>query len=356
MKVLVIDDSVVFRTAIKNALLSSSEVNDVRVANNGQIALQYLKTETYDAITVDLEMPVMDGIETIKEIRKQNTEIPIIIFSAQNINAANKTLKALELGADDFVQKVEGDGDIKSGLEMIEKELVPKLKAILERKNKSGNELIKSSLASSEQTTNAAASKNYLIGPKPGVIVIGSSTGGPDALKYIFKNLQKGIKTPILIVQHMPPVFSKQLAISLNEFTDLAVKEAQDGDVILPGNCYLAPGDFHMKVIEGDNNQLSIKLDQSEKVCFVRPSIDVTLNSLVDCYRGIIGSFILTGMGNDGNQSTKRVRIKGGFVVIQDEASSVVWGMPKTIYESQHYTDMLSLEQIPDIINRVAKY
>ena len=356
MKVLVVDDSVVFRTAIKSALLSSGEINDVRVANNGQIALQYLKNDSFDAVTIDLEMPVMDGIQTISEIRKFNKEIPIIIFSAQNLNSANKTLKALEMGADDFVQKIEGNGDINSSLEMIEKELVPKFKALLDRKNKKSSDLVVSSKVIQSSVEINATSKQYLSGPKPGVILIGSSTGGPDALKYIFKNLQKGIKTPILLVQHMPPVFSKQLAITLNEFTDLKVEEAQDGSLILPGHCYVAPGDYHMKVIKKENDQLYLKLDQSEKVCFVRPSIDVTLDSLIDNYNGLVGSFILTGMGNDGCNSTKRVRIKGGFVVIQDEATSVVWGMPKAIYDSKHFSDMLSLEEIPEIINKVAKY
>lgn len=355
MKVLVIDDSVVFRTAIKSALLSSGEVKDVRVANNGQIALQYLKNDSFDAITIDLEMPVMDGIETIKEVRKNNKEIPIIIFSAQNLNAASKTLKALEMGANDFVQKVEGDGNINSSLEMIEKELVPKFKALLERKNKKTSDLLRSN-QTVDSSYSAAISKDYLSGPKPGIIVIGSSTGGPDALKYIFKRLNKGIKTPILLVQHMPPVFSKQLAITLNDFTDLKVEEAQEGALVLPGHCYLAPGDFHMRVFKNEQNQLYLGLDQSEKVCFVRPSIDVTIDTLIDNYSGLIGSFILTGMGTDGHNSTKRVRIKGGFVVIQDEASSVVWGMPKAIYDSKHFNDMLSLEEIPEIINKVAKY
>lgn len=351
MKVLVVDDSVVFRTAIKSALLSSGEVKDVRVANNGQIALQYLKTDTFDAITIDLEMPVMDGIETIEEIRKTNKDIPIIIFSAQNLSAANRTLKALEMGANDFVQKVEGDGDINSSLEMIERELVPKFKALLERKSRHHSDLV---ISSNSNTNSGAESKDYLTGPKPGVIVIGSSTGGPDALKTVFKKLRKDIKTPILIVQHMPPVFSKQLAITLNDYTDMNVKEAVDGEAILPGNCYVAPGDFHMKVIKKDE-KLYLKLDQSEKVCFVRPSVDVTVDSLIDSYSGLVGCFILTGMGFDGCNSTKRVRIKGGFVVIQDEASSIVWGMPKAIYDSKHFNDMLSLDEIPEVINKITK-
>jgi two-component system chemotaxis response regulator CheB len=285
-------------------------------------------------------------VETIKAIREFNRDIPIIIFSAQNINAANKTLKALEMGANDFVQKIEGSGDLNENLRMIESELVPKFKAFINKLRSTKNKL-----ESESPTPTIRKSTRYRADFNPDLICIGSSTGGPETLKTIFKELKPNINKPFLLVQHMPPIFTTQLASALDKCSELSVSEAKDGDILKAGHCYIAPGDFHMSLIK-KNNQYTIQLDKTEKVCYVRPAVDVMLNSVVDNFQGKVASFILTGMGNDGANGCKYLKEKNkGIVVIQDEDSCVVFGMPKAIYDLEIYDDMAPLSEISGIIN-----
>lgn len=354
MKVLVVDDSVVFRTAIKTSLAGSSEVTEVKAASNGKIAIDMLKQENFDAMTLDLEMPVMDGVETIKEIRKFDNNLPIIIFSAQNLNSANKTLKALEMGANDFVQKIESGGDLNESLKMIQSELVPKFKVFIERiKLRHRREIVKQSVEVAPAPLPVGPKTRYKEDPKPSLICIGSSTGGPETLKKIFKELKSGINTPMLLVQHMPPVFTTQLAKALNDISSVTVSEAKDGDVLKPGHCYLAPGDYHMELIDNEG-QYTIRLNQNEKVCYVRPAVDVTLKSVSENFKSRVATFILTGMGNDGADGCCELKkLSKGPVIIQEEESCVVFGMPKAIFDLGIYDDMVDINGLANVINEL---
>ena len=350
MKVLIVDDSIVFRTAIKNALLGSGDVREVDVASNGKIATEKLKQKAFDGITLDLEMPVMDGIETIKEIRSFDKNIPIIIFSAQNINAANKTIKALEMGANDFVQKIQESSDLETNLKNIQDELVPRFSALLNKMrapavNPTSDAVIPTTPTSSGNLDTRVV-KPF---SKANLICIGSSTGGPDFLMRLFSKIGK-LSVPVLITQHMPPIFTAQLAKTLNELSPNTVVEAKDGDIIEPGTVYLAPGDYHMlmKPFEGGHK---ISLTQTEKVCFVRPAVDVMLNSVAECFSGNVVTYIFTGMGNDGANGCQRMRAKNGINIIQDEASSVVWGMPRAVYERNLHDEILMPDDIVRSIN-----
>ena len=351
MKILVVDDSIVYRTAIKTSLANNSDIKEIKTASHGKIAVDMLKLEHFDAMTLDLEMPVMDGVESIKAIREFNKDIPIIIFSAQNINAANKTLKALEMGANDFVQKIEGSGDLNANLKMIESELVPKFKAFLNklRSTQSSFETLIQKPSAVSKRSDTSYRRNFY----PDLICIGSSTGGPETLKTIFKGLKPNISKPFLLVQHMPPIFTTQLAEALSKCSDLTVSEAKHGDILKSGHCYIAPGDYHMS-LHKVNNEYCLHLDQTEKICYVRPAVDVMLNSVVDNFTGKIATFILTGMGNDGSNGCKYLKEKHkGVVVIQDEKSSVVFGMPKAVYELDIYDEMAPLSEISQIINDI---
>lgn len=355
MKILVVDDSVVFRTAIKTSLAESPEVNDVAVAGHGKIAVDKLKQEHFDAMTLDLEMPVMDGVETIKAVREFNKDIPIIIFSAQNLNAANKTLTALEMGANDFVQKLEGSGDLNENLKMIQSELIPKFKVFIERikARQKAPAPLPATVAPAATPQPVLKNTQYKMGLKPNLICIGSSTGGPDTLKQIFKGLKPGINTPILLIQHMPPVFTTQMAKALNDNSHLSVTEAKDGDILMPGHCYLAPGDYHMELVEEDGNYV-IRLNQNEKVCFVRPSVDVTLKSVNSNFNGRVATFILTGMGSDGADGCQSLKSKDkGPIIIQNEESCVVFGMPKAVFDLGIYDDMTDIQGVTSIINEL---
>lgn len=349
MKVLVVDDSIVYRTAIKTSLSQNEEISQIKVASNGKIAIELLKLERFDAITLDLEMPVMDGIEAIKEIRSFNNEIPIIIFSAQNLSAANKTLYALELGANDFVQKIEGSGDVSESLRMIEAELVPKFKAFLQ---KIQTPKVKVDLShDNDRSKKSLINTSYRESFKPDLICIGASTGGPETLKTIFKGLKTNIDKPFLLVQHMPPIFTTQLASALDSCSALSVSEAKDGDFLKSGHCYVAPGDYHIELKKEDGHYV-IRLNQNEKICYVRPAIDVMLKSVVENFNGNIASFILTGMGNDGASGCESLKKKNkGVVIIQDEESSVVYGMPKAVYDLKLYDDIASISEVVNIIN-----
>jgi two-component system chemotaxis response regulator CheB len=344
MRVLVVDDSIVFRTAIKAALLNSDDITEVDAVANGRIAVQKLQKNHYDGITLDLEMSVMEGQETIIEIRKFNKEIPIIVFSAVSLQAATKTFKALELGANDFVQKLQNSTDVNENLKMIENEVVPRFRALTQFR-------IKPVVAKVEKEYKKNDLINFF---KADLICIGSSTGGPDALKTLFKKIGK-LNVPMLLVQHMPPIFTTQLAAGLDKVCEIEVKEAKNGDFLKPGVCYLAPGDFHMRILRTQDNEYRIGLNQGEKVCCVRPAVDVMMNSVAECFEGKVGSFILTGMGNDGANGCVELKEKNdrNLVVIQDEASSIVWGMPKAVFDAKAYDDIETLDNIAKLINKI---
>ena len=351
MRILVVDDSVVYRSAIKMALTSSNTDYEVDVAANGKIAIEKIKAKSYDVMTLDLEMPVMDGIETIQAVREFNKTLPIIIFSAQNLEAAHKTLKALELGANDFIQKIEGTQNINENLSMINRELIPRFNALTKKFNT--KKTIETTLSTSE-TSPVFRERGFLelSGFRPELICIASSTGGPDALKSIFSALKK-LPIPIVMVQHMPPIFTTQLAKNLNEISEMEVQEVQGGEILQPGHAYLAPGDFHMVVNKGAQG-LQLELNQDEKVCFVRPAADVLFKSVANCFNGKILGVVLTGMGSDGAEGCKALKNRNSRVLIQDEASSVVWGMPKAVYDTKCHDIRLDLASMADLINRMA--
>lgn len=361
MKVLVVDDSVVYRSAIKAALTASHENYDIDIAANGKIAIDKLKIKEFDIVTLDLEMPIMDGIETIKAIREFNREIPVIIFSAQNMNAANKTLHALELGANDFVKKIEGSSDMESNINMIQEELLPRFRALIRRTpsstikkdNPVGGPQTPSAVSPVNATTTSASATtiNQLAQFKPDLICIASSTGGPDVLKRVFSGLEK-LSVPVLVVQHMPPVFTTQLAKGLDQISNIEVKEAQVGDVLKPGVAYLAPGDFHM-TINRSTDGYQIGLNQDPKVCYVRPAADVTFQSVAQCFQGKILAVVFTGMGSDGADGGVALKEKGAKLIIQDEDSSVVWGMPKAIYDRGIQDIILNPTDFIGLVNRM---
>jgi two-component system chemotaxis response regulator CheB len=296
-------------------------------------------------------MPVLDGVETIKGIREFDKDIPIIIFSGQNINAANKTLEALHLGADDFVSKITTSIDINENFKMIQEELIPRFKALTARKqrffeNRSQNKDVPVEV---KRKINLDVNINIDLF-RPDIICIASSTGGPDMLMTVFNGLEL-MKVPVVIVQHMPPIFTTQLAASLNKLSENTVVEAKHGEELLPGHVYLAPGDYHMEVKKNINGKYVTALNQEEKVCFVRPAADVLFKSVAENFNGKIASFVFTGMGCDGADGTGYIKNKDGIVMIQDEDSCVVWGMPRAVYEKKTYDGIFSPEKIIEKLN-----
>lgn len=366
MKVMIVDDSIVYRSAIGQALKDVSGIEVVKTASNGKIALDFLRTNpSIELMTLDMEMPEMDGITTIKEIRKFNRKLIIIVFSSLTIRGAEKTLEALSCGANDFVAKVEGIGTISENVELIKNELLPKINGFrgVSTSESSplgeakGCPLIADKPRAPMMTINETKApipldyKNELL-IRPNLVCIGASTGGPDALQKIFCKIQNRPNIPILLVQHMPPIFTKKLAAALDKVTELTVKEAQDAEILLPSTVYIAPGDFHMR-IQKSSNQYSLKLDQTQKVCHVRPSVDVLFDSVAQNFEGKVATFVLTGMGSDGCQGVLSLASKKASIYIQDKESSAVWGMPGSVYSKYKEAKVLKLEDIGLFLNDI---
>jgi two-component system chemotaxis response regulator CheB len=340
LKILVVDDSIVFRSAITQALQTVPELNVFKSVVNGKLALDILRLHPdVDLITLDMEMPILDGLETIKEIRKTNKDVTIIVFSSQTVKGAEKTIEALNAGADDFLAKTEGMDSIKT-------ELLPKVIAFKDRKIK------RSAIVERKISHSAVAVTNTDMPIKPKLILIGSSTGGPEALTTLFKSITEKVSVPMLLVQHMPAMFTEKLAAALTKLSPVQVREAKTGDKLLPGVCLIAPGDFHMTL----NKDGDIVLNQNEKNCFVRPSVNVLLDSVAQNYDKQILSIIMTGMGDDGAHGTKKIADKGAYIYIQDKESSIVWGMPGAVQKVVgDQARVIPLAQIGALINTVSK-
>ncbi len=343
MKVLIVDDSVVFRSAISTALSTAPDIEVVKSVPNGKLAVDAIKNfPEIDLITLDMEMPVMDGMTAIKEIRQFNKKVIIIVFSSLTQKGAEKTIEALNLGANDFVTKPESQQG--SGFDSIAQELMPK---ILEFKRKFHGAKDVKTVSTQEQVKRPLQIRTN---KKPDLFLIGCSTGGPEALTRIFQNLKDPITQSILLVQHMPPMFTTKLAEMLNRISALEVVEAQDGMVIKPNTCYIAPGDFHMTL----ENKI-IKLNQAEKVCFVRPSVDVLFNSVAK-HNGLQAvAMVLTGMGEDGAQGCLKLKQAGCDIFIQDKESAVVWGMPGAVAKVIPDAQIVEVNDFSGLIYKLAK-
>lgn len=341
MKILVVDDSIVFRSGITQALQTVPDLNVFKAVPNGKIAIDVLKLNPdVDLITLDMEMPIMDGLETIKEIRKTNKDVTIIVFSSQTVKGAEKTIEALNAGADDFLPKLEGINSIKE-------ELLPKVLAFKDRQIKRSKIIERKA-----PSINPSLTVSSDIPIKPRLILIGSSTGGPEALSTVFKSITEKVTIPMLLVQHMPPMFTEKLAAALSKLSPVEVREAKSGDTLTPGVCLIAPGDYHMTI----NKDGIISLNQKEKNCFVRPSVNVLLDSVAENFNKQVLNIVMTGMGDDGAIGTKKIHEKGAYTYIQDKESSIVWGMPGSVQKAiGEHARIISLDQIGSLINTVSK-
>ncbi|MCP4912056.1 MAG: chemotaxis-specific protein-glutamate methyltransferase CheB [Oligoflexia bacterium] len=349
MKVLVVDDSVVYRLAISKALEGERSIEVAESVSNGQRAVDYLQSNSsIDLITLDMEMPVMDGMETIKEIRKFNKTVKIIVFSSVTMEGAQKTIDALNAGANDFVTKEEVGGakSIDGSLGMIKDTLIPKVMAL------TAGDTTSAPVSNSTTPKSTASNEAIDFQIKPKMIVLGCSTGGPEALTTIFRNLKRKINVPILIVQHMPPLFTEKLAEMLNNLNDhFTCHEARAGMKVQPGHVYIAPGDYHMTL----GPDMVLQTNQADKVCFVRPSVDVLFESVANNYTQQVLSIILTGMGDDGKNGVATLEKTGRcYHLIQDEASSTVWGMPGAVSRLGLGIKELPLHEFSLIIDRIS--
>lgn len=369
LRVLVVDDTIVYRKAVSDIIEEIPGVELVGVAHNGKIAIAKIKMLKPDILTLDIEMPQMNGIEVLIELKKNYPDVGAIMLSTLTNEGSHMTMKALDLGAFDFILKPQSTNQIE-GKKEIRAALEPILKAFQHSKNRGGRIGKKPGATgfttTSSRSTRPAAPVRPLrtLGAgrvtargKSEIVTIGISTGGPNALNQMMPKLPGDLGVPILIVQHMPPVFTKSLAASLDKKCALTVKEAENGENILPNVAYIAPGGKQMKLVAGtDGQQRRIKItdDPPENSC--KPSVDYLFRSVGDYYVGRTTAVIMTGMGSDGTKGLEILKNKSAYAIGQDESSCIVYGMPKAPAELGYLDTIVPLHKIADeIINSVKK-
>jgi two-component system chemotaxis response regulator CheB len=344
---MVVDDSVVVRKIVTDVLSQDPAITVVGTAPNGRLAVTKLELLKPDLVTMDIEMPDMNGIEAVQAIRATRSRVPIIMFSTLTERGASATLDALSAGANDYVTKPANVGSVAQSMESVRQQLIPKIKALTGR----------------PLTVGAPAPSAAAVAPRPpvprvrprqepAVLVIGSSTGGPEALTKVLPLLPASLPVPVLLVQHMPPVFTCQFAQRLDRLCALEVVEAVAGTPLVPGTVHIAPGDFHLTV-RTTGGVRRTDLDQGLAENFCRPAVDVLFRSAVAAYDGAVLGVVLTGMGSDGRIGTGQIREAGGTVIAQDQATSVVWGMPGAVTQAGHADEVLPLGRVAEAITRL---
>jgi two-component system chemotaxis response regulator CheB len=326
IRILVVDDSVVIRKVLSDTLSEDRTLEVVGVASDGRIALAKIPLLKPDLITLDVEMPVMNGLETLAAIRKLYLKLPVIMFSTLTERGASATLDALALGASDYATKPSNTGNPEVAIARVRAELIPKIKALC------GVGPLK--LQPLPRTRPPAKVRVRSNSNSPiEVVAIGTSTGGPNALAEVLPRIPGDFPVPIVVVQHMPPIFTRLLAERLAGRSAIPVEEGSADTVLSPGHAWIAPGNFHMKVARaGLSCRLYLNQSPPENSC--RPAVDVLFRSVAAAYGANVLAVVMTGMGADGVLGAQEICDAGGRVIIQDEASSVVWGMPGLVHTS----------------------
>jgi len=340
IRVLVVDDSVVIRRLVTHALEEDPAIEVVGSAANGSIALQRIPFVNPDVLTLDIEMPEMDGLETLRRVRSQYPHLRTVMFSTLTERGASATLTALSLGADDYVAKAANGGSLDKSMAALRGELLPKIRQFFR-------------METAEKPRPVETPVRGLGTARPKALGIGISTGGPAALAAILPTLPADFPLPVLVVQHMPPLFTRLLAERLHSTCKLPAVEAANGDLVRPGNIFVAPGDFHMRVMQS-GKEVRICLDQGPPINSCRPAVDALFTSLGDVYGGATLALIMTGMGQDGLRGVQILKAQGAGVIAQDEESSVVWGMPGAVVNAGLADRVLPLDRlVPEIVSRV---
>ena len=340
-RVLVVDDSAFARFAISNKLQAAPDIKVVDFARDGAEALEKVMARKPDVVTLDVEMPRMDGLTALKRIMTV-CPTPVVMISTLTGNGTQATIRALELGAVDFFLKpsltrpagADGTGD----------DLITKLKIAARVKVSQLGKIASPKLVRSKPERSVESR----LASSREVVVIGSSTGGPRALYQVIPALPADIPAAILVVQHMPPGFTKSMADRLNELSEITVKEAEAGDMLRHGEAFVAPGGYHMMV----KKDRFVGLNQAPPVCGVRPSVDVTMESVALVFGASTTGIVLTGMGCDGTNGTSLIKAAGGKV-IEDESSCSVYGMPKSVADAGNADRIVPLPGIASELVRM---
>ncbi len=347
-RILLVDDSSVVRRVLTNVISSDPQLEVAGTASNGRMALERIAQLKPDLVVLDIEMPEMDGLETLAALRKINRRLPVIMFSTLTQRGGAATLDALALGADDYVPKERNTLGLAAAIEDLRRDLLPKIHALCSR------DLPAKTPAPGQAL---AAPKRTLPEQRVELIVVGVSTGGPEALCKFLSGIPRNLPVPMAIVQHMPPIFTKLLAERLTSKSAIPVKEAAGGELLLPGTIWLAPGGKHLSIVL---SQSRLYLQTDEKTPprnFCRPAVDVLFESAVQIAGAGTLGVILTGMGKDGLESCETIRKKGGQIIVQDQNTSVVWGMPGAVAQAGIADAIKPIHEVaPELMQRVMKF
>lgn len=342
-RILIVDDSAVMRSLLRSVLAADPQLEVAGTAVDGAAALQSIATLMPDLMLLDVEMPVMDGLTTLKHLRAAGHRLPVIMCSSLTQRGARVTVEALAHGAADYVAKPTAQDNREAAMQSLARQLLPKIHALVRRTQVQILPTVHPVAARAPATV-------------PSVVAIGVSTGGPEALETLLPSLPGFFPLPILIVQHMPALFTRILAERLDKLCSLRVQEAAEGMAAVAGNIFIARGDLHLEALKsltpGSCPTLHLTNAPPEKHC--RPAVDVLFRSLVAAYGGNVLAVVLTGMGYDGLAGCRVLREQGATVLAQDEATSTVWGMPGAVATAGLAHRVLPLRDIAPAILRLA--
>ena len=359
LRVLVVDDTIIYRKIVSDILKTMPGIEVIGVAHNGKIARDKIRLLKPDLITLDIEMPVVNGIELLEDLKESNIDVGVVMLSTLTSKGSDMTLKALELGAFDFILKPQStsSADNVSSLEASLKNAINTYRLRNTSLKRGKTHLSKRSTIPQpppKRITPVVGGQQRK--SKSEIVTIGVSTGGPNALTLLLPMLPGDLGVPIVIVQHMPPVFTASLAASLDKKCALKVKEAENREVLQKNTVYIAPGGKQMRItaaLDGMDRLIKITDDPPENSC--KPAADYLFRSVADYYVGRCTAVILTGMGSDGTKGLKVLKEKGAFVIGQNEGTCVVYGMPKSAYESGVVDTVLPLKDIATAITNSVK-
>jgi len=344
IRVLIVDDSAVIRGLLSKALEMDPDITVSGTAMHGELALSWMRKQPVDVVILDVEMPVMDGLTTLKIIQQEFPSVPVIMASSLTYEGAETTIEALSLGAVGCIAKPVAKTASESVNQLLQ-ELIPQVKAVVKP-------VKPAEPVQTPKVQRPPDQKRTTPVVPPRIVVIGSSTGGPQALRVVLSALPQDFPLPIMIVQHMPPMFTPLLAKHLSQDTGRPCQEASEGAAIKANTTYVAPGDYHMVITKRDE-QMVFTLNQEEPEHYCRPSVNPLFRSAAEWYGRSVLGIMLTGMGDDGIEGTRLLVENHGFMITQDEESSVVWGMPGAVAKEDLAHLVLPLDQIASEVLRV---
>lgn len=379
IRVLIADDSAFMRKVLSDLFKSQGDFEVVGTAVNGQDTIEKVKKFQPDVLTLDVIMPVMDGLDALSVIMEQ-CPLPVVMVSSTTQKGTNETIRALALGAVDFVSKA---GGAISKIDTIKDEILEKCRLAAKTHARKSSATSKPLIYNSKSTSIEPTTRRIEVRPRIGLslgqkpivnrassiippvkgvlpstgkklVVIGTSTGGPQALQTVITRLPKNLPCGVVVVQHMPAGFTKSLADRLNSISEIAVKEAEHDEIIRPGQVYIAPGDYHLRIVPASQSERKMVLSQEPRVGNLRPTVNYMFDSASRFGKDLI-SVIMTGMGSDGYEGMKKIKATGGYSIAQDENSCVVYGMPKAVVDAGLADEIRPLDKIAEAIVEAVK-